>query len=237
MSAKPQDGFGWARNIISKSYTTRELREFIHRATSIQSLLWTAYQKIMPQEVIQDFINTMERDNLPRMDWNMQGKPVNSVISVNVNGKKHDFSTCELGPPSAVVAMNYAKYTHDEHNGNKYVISFTTNRTAGENEGRHFLFAKYGVKVPVRRNTVVVHRPTDLHGITLPHRSPKEDMDESLAPQQSGTSMLVADSLPRAWRNYNRWTDAQEGTAENIDDDETISEREDSDTDGTEDEE
>ncbi len=194
--------FDWSRSLTSKVHSTGELRGYVHEATSIQSLLWTAYQKVLPSEITDDFRDTMECHGLPRMDWNMKGKPVKSAISVKANGTKYNLSGFELGPPSALAGMNYSKVTHKESNANNYVISYTTNRTVGEDEGRHFLFVKYGVKVPVRRNTLVVHRPTDPHGTTLPHRSPKEELDRSLESQQSGTGMLISNSLLNAWRKF-----------------------------------
>lgn len=209
-SVEPEQSlFDWSRSLTSVNHTVGQLRGYVHEATSIQSMLWTAYQKVLPAEIIDDFKDTMASHGLPRMDWNMKGKPVHSNISIKANGKKYEVSGFELGPPSAVVGMNYVKVVHNEHNGNQYVISFTTNRTAAVDEGRNFLFSKYGLKVPNRRNTIIVRRATDAHGTTLPHRSPEEESDKHAKPQQSGTSMLIGQSLLNAWSKYNGETKAQ----------------------------
>ena len=106
------------------------------------------------------------------------------------------------------MGTNYAKVIHSESDANGYVISFTTKRDTGPNEDRHFLFAKYGIKVPNSRNTVIVHRPTDAHGTTLPNRSP-EDEDTKEARQgedwvqQNGISMVIQQGLPSAWSHTN----------------------------------
>lgn len=174
-SEAKQPEFGWSRSIQSGKHTVGEMRGYLHEATSIQSLLWTAYQAVLPFEVTEDFKETMECHGLPPMDWNMKGKPVDPTITVKSNGTTYNLSGFELGPPASVCGMNYAKVIHSEDDANEYVISFTTMRTTGPDEGRHFLFAKYEVKVPNTRNTVIVHRTKDAHGTTLPHRSPEED--------------------------------------------------------------
>ena len=58
--------FGWSRSFTSsQKRTVREMRGYLHEATSIQSLLWTAYEKVLPKEIMDDFEETMESFGLP----------------------------------------------------------------------------------------------------------------------------------------------------------------------------
>ncbi|KAK3169836.1 hypothetical protein OEA41_009220 [Lepraria neglecta] len=176
--------FDWGRGFKTVTHTVSELRQYIHEAKSIQSLLWTAYKRVLPSEILADFEDTMEIHGLPRMDWNMKGKAVDSNTSMMSNRTHFEFEGLELGPPSGFVGMNYAKGIHKETNGSQYLISLTTNRTTSADQGRHFLFDKYGIKVPNRRNNLIVHPCTDWHGTTLPHRSSQEEME----PGQGGAA-------------------------------------------------
>ena len=152
----------------------------------------------------------MLKHELPRMDWNTMGDPPsNANVSVEINGQSYEFdtSTVELGPPHAVCGMNYARYTHYEHNDNTYVVSLTTSRNASKDAGRHFYYAKYGVLVRNRTNTLIVQRGEDAHGTLLPHRAPETETAKGASVEQNGFSMLLPTGFCGAWRNHVRFRD------------------------------
>ena len=157
----------WCRGLSTATHTTGFLRSRIHEATSIVALVWSASKAVLPQAIIDDFEKSTREAGLPQMDWNSYGKPVEDKhVSVKVGSQTYEFTGLELGPCHAFAAQNYTRFTHNESNDNEYLISLTTNRTAPESEGRHFYYAKYGVKVVSRTGSLMVHRVADAHGTT-----------------------------------------------------------------------
>ena len=70
-------------------------------------------------------------------------------------------------------ANHLSRGIHKETNGSQYVISLTTNRTTSADQGRHFLFDKYGIKVPtdaIPSSSIDALTGTVLHCLIARHR-------------------------------------------------------------------
>ncbi len=150
----------WCRGLSRKTHTTAFLRQCIHDATSLTALLWSASRAVLPQAIIDDF----DAPGLPRMDWNSFGcPPAGAHVSAVVDGQVHEFTDLHLGPLAAFAGQDYTRFTHNESNDNAYVLSLTTHRAVPEDRGRHFCFARYGVKVVNSTGALIVHRVGDAH--------------------------------------------------------------------------
>jgi hypothetical protein len=155
----------WCRGLSRTTHTTGSLRQCIHEATSITVLLWSASRAVLPQAIIDDFDAPTTTAGLPRMDWNSFGcPPAGAHVSAVIDARVYELTGLHLGPLSAFAGQDYTRFTHSESNDNEYVVSLTTNRAVPEEQGRHFYYARYGVKVVNRTGALIVHRVGDAHG-------------------------------------------------------------------------
>lgn len=142
----------WCRGVSKVTHATGCLRQCIHEATSITALIWNASRAVLPQAIIDDFETPITENGLPRMDWNSLGKPVTGAhVSVILDSQKYELTGLDLGPCSATAEQNHSTFSHSGSCDNDYRVSLTTGRPAHESAGRHFYYAKYGVKVENRR--------------------------------------------------------------------------------------
>lgn len=120
---------------------------------------------MLPQAIVDDFDAPTKTAGLPRMDWNSFGcPPAGAHVSAAVSGRVYEFTNLALGPLSAFAGQDYTRFTHCESNDGEYVVSLTTERAVPEAQGRHFCYARYGVKVVNRTGVLIVHRVGDAHG-------------------------------------------------------------------------
>ncbi|EMD35258.1 hypothetical protein CERSUDRAFT_53909 [Gelatoporia subvermispora B] len=93
-----------------------------------------------------------------------------------LNGdKKVVIHNVKMAPSSGVFAQNYSRAIHSEKQPHELAASWTTYRSGGQAAGAHFVLEKYRIKVEEAANTLVVWRPQDKHGTTLPEIHPNDD--------------------------------------------------------------
>ncbi|KAI1647733.1 uncharacterized protein F4817DRAFT_358535 [Daldinia loculata] len=143
--------------------------ELQSKAQGVAGLLWNMLRCRLPDEIIDDFNDTVHRHHLPRMD--MMKAPDTSfafeIGSRNVRFPTGTGADFELPPPSGLISYNYARYTHNEVNANNWVIGYTTHAPDDHTKGGNFYLAQYGVLLLPASNTAWSWQPTDHHGTTL----------------------------------------------------------------------
>ena len=137
----------------------------------------------VPATIIEGFRAASE--GTPRMDWNMLEVPVESRLSTDYRGEKHDLTGLELGPASGVCVQRHtvsrsslfqfrralipSRRCHNEKvpPNCSYIMSYTTayNHTGPDGD---FYFAKYGIPVEQAASNLILHNATEFHG-TLVH--------------------------------------------------------------------
>ncbi|EEB96583.1 hypothetical protein MPER_04261 [Moniliophthora perniciosa FA553] len=171
-------------------------------------------------EDLQEFISRL---GLPRMDPGAiyTGKP-EYQYSVSVNGTKIPFRFAEMAPPCGVFAQNYARPTHTENQPHQYSISWTTGRQGTPSDGGHFYNSTLGIRVQGAANTVVIWKPKDIHGTSLPLVDPADRNPPVL---QTGLAIVTSNRLPAIFKKYREGLDHSEaaeecfGLGEEVDDD------------------
>ena len=133
------------------------------KAQGMAGVLWNMMRSRMPPQIINAYNDMIDDHDLPRMDMMRN----DDTFSFRVGGKAVTFRDLELPPPSAMSAINYARYTHREYNGNNWVVAFTSSAPKSPARGGNFYLASYGIMMEPATNTVSAWHPTDYHGTTL----------------------------------------------------------------------
>ncbi|KAI1136383.1 hypothetical protein F5Y05DRAFT_420136 [Hypoxylon sp. FL0543] len=151
--------------------STKEKREREDRlnrnAQGMAGLVWNLMKSRLPPEIIADYNDTIRKNDFPRMDMMRDDE----TFTFEVHGRKVTFETgengLELPPPSGLSAINYARYTHKEVNGNNWIVACTCNAPDDPTKGGNFYLASYGIMMLPASNTVSAWHPGDHHGTTL----------------------------------------------------------------------
>ncbi|GLB39703.1 hypothetical protein LshimejAT787_0702130 [Lyophyllum shimeji] len=207
--ARSKPSFHWVRNLLSKAGGPAAAAESDRKASCVYALAWQLLRGHLPEEVIRDFDDFMEKTKLKRMDGNGQLSPgiLNCTqspggagsYSVNANGHEFSFHHVELAPPAGVFGENYARAPHTEKQPHKYGVSWTLTRTGGVEWGGHFYLAKYGIRVQGAPNTVIVWIPQEAHGTSLQDVHP-DDCSPPFC--QRGLAFVTSNRLPGVWEKY-----------------------------------
>ncbi|GLB37799.1 hypothetical protein LshimejAT787_0408500 [Lyophyllum shimeji] len=199
--ARSKPAFHWVRNLLSKAGGPAAAAESDCKASCVYALAWQLLRGHLPEEVICDFDDFMEKTALRRMDGNgrMSSGGAAGTYSVTANGHEFHFHDAELAPPAGVFGENYARAPHTEGQPHKYGVSWTLTRTGGAEWGGHFYLAKYGIRVQGAPNTVVVWLPGEAHGTSLQDIHP-DDCNPPFC--QRGLAFVTSNRLVGVWEKY-----------------------------------
>ncbi|MCJ1394205.1 hypothetical protein MMC18_007083 [Xylographa bjoerkii] len=133
---------------------------------SAHTLIWSICRKKLPAEVTHAYEVALKGG--PLMDWNMEGRPIDAPISLQVDEQDHDIYGVAHGPPQGICSTMCSRYCHRENDckAAPYVVSLTTNRTDDPNLGGSFYHAMHGIMVTPATNTLTVHESSHAHGTT-----------------------------------------------------------------------
>ncbi|KAK6073282.1 hypothetical protein SCUP515_06894 [Seiridium cupressi] len=174
-------GMDLARN--RRKITDREHRELNNAAQGMAGIGWNMLRGRMPQFIIDDYNNTIKSiPGCPRMDMRKtkelrrtkkereMAEGVDNTFSYEVDGCNITFNRSgdlELPPPSGLAGYNYARFTHQENNGNEWFVAVTCIAADDPSIGGNFYNASYGIMMLAASNTISAFKPTDFHGTTL----------------------------------------------------------------------
>ncbi|KAI9699288.1 MAG: hypothetical protein M1836_002898 [Candelina mexicana] len=213
--SKDLRSFVWARSLITR-LTEEEIRELNYTTSSAYALFWNMVRNSVPETLIEDFNGVIRQSGMPRMDSNLKGRKPDLRYKVETGGRVFEFTYGELAPPCGVCGGNYSRqgtqsshrtsnvdslvrYTHNEKNATKNILSLTTHRSLPSDAGGNFYSSSYAFLVRSQANTLVTHRVADFHGTTLAQVTPGE---KNL--YQTGISILIQGRLPAAWKEYQK---------------------------------
>lgn len=133
------------------------------KAQGMAGLIWNMMRSRLPPEIINAYNDLIEQNDLPRMDMMRD----DDTFSFRIDGRSVTFRDLELPPPSGMSAINYARYTHRETNGNNWLVAYTAEAPRDPTKGGNFYMASYGIMMQPNTNTVSAWHPQDYHGTTL----------------------------------------------------------------------
>lgn len=88
---------------------------------------------------------------------------------------------CSSGVNGCLVSDYIIRCTHNEGSPHPYAVSWTTRRKCARGVGANFYISAYGIKVCSATDTIIVWRPKDFHGTSLPCCTPgmgEDDVDD-----------------------------------------------------------
>ena len=170
----------------------------------------------LPEDVIKDFDDFFKETEVPRMDSSGNKSGSHGTYTVSDTKYEHTFNGVEMPPPCGYFGVNYSRYvpvylhqlkvftaanshTHNEKCPHTFGISWTTRKHRGEesDNGGDFYISDYGIKVEAAQNTVIVWRPQEWHGTTLPQQDPSISQRPEFS--QAGISLVTSAGVVQEW--------------------------------------
>ncbi|KAI1489216.1 hypothetical protein F5X96DRAFT_684239 [Biscogniauxia mediterranea] len=190
----------------------RNEEQLNHRAQGMAGVMWNLMRSRLPSEIIDDYNDTILENDFPRMDMGRE----DNTFTFQVGGDDITFKGLELPPPSGISAINYARHTHKETNGNNWVLACTCHAPKDPTKGGNFYLASYGIMMEPASNTVSAWHPKDYHGTTLYEMKEGKERRAGYEVRQDGdfnTGMVLelSKSLKNARKN-SAWLDNRRGT-------------------------
>ncbi|KAI1082674.1 hypothetical protein F5B20DRAFT_597631 [Whalleya microplaca] len=182
-------------------------RQLNNKAQGMAGLVWNLMRSRLPPEIIADYNDTILENDYPRMDMMKDDGTFAFKLRGNdvVTFKTGTEGGLELPPPSGLSAINYARHTHKETNGNNWILACTCNAPEDPTKGGNFYLASYGIIMLPASNTVSAWHPTDYHGTTLYEmiEGPERRAGYEIRPDGGFNTGLVFE-LSRALKNARR---------------------------------
>ncbi|KAI0155572.1 hypothetical protein BJ166DRAFT_337496 [Pestalotiopsis sp. NC0098] len=183
---KPTVGLAANRRYISP----KDHRELNNACQGMAGIGWNMLRSRLPQLIIDDYNECIKGiPGCPRMDMEPTKGVKNDLFAYNVGGRDLTFNEAgdlELPPPSGLSAVNYARFTHRENNGNEWFIAATLLAADSPAIGGNFYNASYGIVMEAASNTVSCFNPSGASTAT------------SAGPTAARTSASLS-RCPRAW--------------------------------------
>ncbi|CAJ2506820.1 Uu.00g080060.m01.CDS01 [Anthostomella pinea] len=147
-------------NTVAKQQSEEQLNI---RAQGMAGLTWNMMKSRLPLEITATYNDMIEAYDLPRMDMGRD----DDAFTFQLKGQDVTFQGLELPPPSGLSAINYARHTHTETNGDNWIVACTCNAPDDPTKGGNFYIASYGIMMEPATNTVSAWHPPDYHGTSL----------------------------------------------------------------------
>lgn len=103
---------GWVRNIRVRKKNHIEHQAVNRNASSAFAVLWSLARTLLPEEIINDYLDFIQTLGIHQMDADGEMDPDCNgygVYHVSVDGKVFEFHDAELAPPAGVMAENYCR--------------------------------------------------------------------------------------------------------------------------------
>ena len=174
-------------------------------------------QSHLPATVIQSFDSFLEETGIPRMDaYQTVGSSKGSYMVSDLK-QTYIFHDVPLPPPlrdfypelckvcgtteKGWPVFDYVfRFTHNEKTAHTYAVSWTTQRQCDQDVGGNFYISSYGIKVCVATDTIIVWRPKDYHGTSLPCCTPLSADDDVDDFSQVSLALVTSPNLVGLWK-------------------------------------
>ncbi|PUU80828.1 hypothetical protein B9Z19DRAFT_947899, partial [Tuber borchii] len=200
--------FDWAKNLLSKTYSTEEQQEIGYLESSIFALFWNMARKLIHGDISKDIEEFLET-GIARMD-NKGKQKANNTYTIQHEQEIYEFNQGELAPPVGFFASNYSRYLeklltetfraiHKETAPHKYSLFWTTERSLEANQGGNFFISDYGIRIRGAENTLVAWQTRMFHGTSLARL---DSIESYTGKGQVGLSIVSPNRLPKIWERY-----------------------------------
>ncbi|KAF6745330.1 hypothetical protein DFP72DRAFT_824582 [Ephemerocybe angulata] len=190
--------FGFAKNLLRKTDPEDAAKDQTDIAT-LMTIFWLLAAGSMPREVIQDLRSYYNLHNIPRLDpnWPYVEEGVTGALQLPMALGSFLFEDVELAPGSAVLVQRYARAVHNENQGHKYAIAWTTYKGGTDVRGGNFFLASYGILILLAQDTAFAWQPAFYHTTSLGAYDPTFDVTELEEPtyNQQGVAFVTSSRL------------------------------------------
>ncbi|PWW73761.1 hypothetical protein C7212DRAFT_91589, partial [Tuber magnatum] len=197
--------FDWAKNLLSKTYSTQEQQEPNYLESSVFALFWNMARKLIHGNISKDIEEFLETE-IARMD-NKEKQKANNTYTIQYEQEIYEFDQGKLAPPVGFFASNYSRYLeklltetfraiHKETALYKYSLFWTTERSLEANQGRNFFISDYGIRIRGAENTVVAWQTRMFHGTSLARL---DSIESYTGKGQVGLSIVSPNRLSKIW--------------------------------------
>ncbi|KJA15358.1 hypothetical protein HYPSUDRAFT_116152, partial [Hypholoma sublateritium FD-334 SS-4] len=199
-------------NITKKGKKAPSEADLNRDGTNLFAFAWQLMHSVLPTKVLEDYAEFAQVNCLPQMDPNdplsmlpplkkpgsLKNNHLEGMYTVKIQGHELKFY-CVLVPPSGFIGENYSRATHCEDHPHVYAAQWTVSRMPNIAEGGNFYFARYGVHVQQAQNTLIVWKPSEPHGTSLPDINPRKD--DNLFCQRA-LAFVTSDKMAQVWEEY-----------------------------------
>jgi hypothetical protein len=119
--------FDWVKNLL-RDPSPEEFYALNYDTSSVFALFWNMLRNTIPPFIINNTIECFDRMKIHRMDSNERLPTGRGKYTVTVDDIQVDFHNAELAPPRGVMAINYVRFIHFEHQPHDFALSWTTGR-------------------------------------------------------------------------------------------------------------
>jgi hypothetical protein len=190
----------WAKNLLPHAVqemgSPGELQEYDFECSSAYGLLWSMARTRLPREIIGDLKRFVDKTgDVAKFTMDANRSTTFWGMSLPTPFTSHDsektaffqFSETEMSPPQGIMALNYARFSHNEQNAHKWCIAWNTHRS-GSKHGGNFFVADYGLRVENSTDMVFAWQGEILHGTSLPD-SPPDELESNFLQRGLGFAM------------------------------------------------
>ncbi|RXW17374.1 hypothetical protein EST38_g8480 [Candolleomyces aberdarensis] len=172
---------------------------------NILAYLWSRAKGIFPTEIINDFENFYDGNNIPRFDPNWPASATKfGTLKLVLEGREYVFDNIERAPGCAVMVQRYARPVHYEHQGHKFAISWMNHRQGTHLAGGHFYLCTHGIEVKACEDTAWAWMPEMWHTTGLANFDPTFEVPALSDPfhDQQSIALVTSNRLQSVWKKY-----------------------------------
>jgi hypothetical protein len=158
---------GWVRNLADRWLKASDRNDHDTELSSLFGLFYSLVQTQVSPQIVQDFEETIEKANLPRIDFHG-----NSEFTIPFKTPLR-FSGYEMAPPEGYAAIDYLKEIHDDKHfkGCPWGVYLNIVREQPQNRvgiesGANFFVSDYGLRIVNSENVCVTWNISKKHGMS-----------------------------------------------------------------------
>ena len=109
--SRSRPAFNWVRNLERKDELTPEfLASADYQSSCLFALAWNICQARLPKEIMDGWVEWLERSKLPRMDAGVHMAGDHGDYHIRIGEYTNTFHKAELAPPTGLLNQNYARF-------------------------------------------------------------------------------------------------------------------------------
>ncbi|KAI0755553.1 hypothetical protein C8Q74DRAFT_1172087, partial [Fomes fomentarius] len=145
-----------------------------YRTSCLFAIAWNICRSRLPAEVMGDWLEFNQKNQLPRMDGGIGTSATAGEVSLSLGETEILFNDMELAPACGMMGQNYSRGVHHERQPHKFAVQWILRRNQGASAGGHFYISSYGVKIINTTDTLTAWQPWHWHATSLADYDPED---------------------------------------------------------------